>query len=195
MRRCRIIPKRSRSLRSCSCRPRERKFSSPTTRATPPSVSWCCKPMARIRRSRRVRGRAIRGHRSTWPQSFSRERRPLSPVRRRSDSMNMWGEPGPPPALLSNALVAEAALPKGCLRDIDHAKLEHRRIRFGGPMGGPYNIATQLLPSPDKTKLQPYGNFKPDPDPMASLGPTRFDAYLKDNIVDWDATDNRPRHA
>jgi FtsP/CotA-like multicopper oxidase with cupredoxin domain len=100
------------------------------------------------------------------------------------------GEAGPPPALLSNALAA-AALPQGCVRDIDHSNLEHRRIKFAGQ--GPFTITTDLVHSPDKNKPQPYNKFVADP--QASLSFIGFDKYLKpDHTVDWDATDGRPRH-
>lgn len=87
----------------------------------------------------------------------------------------------------------EAALPEGCLRDLEHANLEHRRIRFAGLKPGPYTIRTDLVHSPDKTKLQPYNKFVPDP--QASLPFIGFEKYVKpDHTVDWDATDGRPKH-
>jgi FtsP/CotA-like multicopper oxidase with cupredoxin domain len=100
----------------------------------------------------------------------------------------IWGHGSPAPGLLG---ADAAALPQGCVRDIDHANLEHRRIKFAGQ--GPFTITTDLVHSPDKTKPQPYNKFVADP--QASLSFIGFNKYLKpDHTVDWDATDGRPRH-
>jgi FtsP/CotA-like multicopper oxidase with cupredoxin domain len=83
----------------------------------------------------------------------------------------------------------------GCVRDIDHANVEHRRITFRG-VGSSVAIATDLVHPPDKTKLADYHLFVPDSKPDASIPFTGFGKYLKpDDTIDWDATDGRPRHA
>jgi FtsP/CotA-like multicopper oxidase with cupredoxin domain len=94
---------------------------------------------------------------------------------------------------VQTGLPAEAAtvVPQGCVRDINWAELEHRRIKFAGI--GPFTVTTDLVHSPDKTKLQPYQAFVADMN--ASLRLVGFEQYLKDDhTVDWDATDGRPRH-
>jgi FtsP/CotA-like multicopper oxidase with cupredoxin domain len=129
-----------------------------------------------------------------WPQinlaSVILEGAPAAVARAAPIGLNEYvAEAGPP---ISQADVRAApALPQGCVRDIDHANLEHRRIKFAGQ--GPFTITTDLVHSPDRTKPQPYNKFVADP--QASLSFIGVDKYLKpDHTVDWDATDGRPRH-
>jgi len=91
-------------------------------------------------------------------------------------------------------------LPIGCVRDINRAELEHRRIRFTGfPRN--WKITTEIVKPRDKTKLQ-------KPDDFVLAGPdvlikgVSFERYLKDDhTVDWDGTGDgtvatvRPRHS
>jgi FtsP/CotA-like multicopper oxidase with cupredoxin domain len=98
---------------------------------------------------------------------------------------------GPPAAAVLREGVAPS-LPQGCVRDIDRANLEHRRIQFAG--SGQYTIGADIMQSPDKSKLQNWRAFTTDPN--ASTGLHVFDDYLKpDDTLDWDATDGRPAHA
>jgi hypothetical protein len=68
------------------------------------------------------------------------------------------GSPAVPAAL---GLGPASALPTGCVRDINRAELEHRRIMFSGD--GPFSITTDLVHPKDKTKPQPFDEFEPDP--------------------------------
>ena len=130
-----------------------------------------------------------------WPQinlaSVILEGAPVAVAGAAPIGLNEYVAEAGPPTLQANVRAA-AALPQGCVRDIDHAaNLEHRRIKFAGQ--GPFTITTDLVHSPDKTKPQPYNKFVADP--QASLSFIGFDKYLKpDHTVDWDATDGRPRH-
>jgi hypothetical protein len=102
-------------------------------------------------------------------------------------------EAGPPTPQATLRAAAALLLPQGCVRDIDRAKVEHRRITFAGA-GPPYKITTDIVYSPDPTKLQPYGDFKADTTAQLKLIP--FDQYLKkpDGTVDWDAAYGAPKH-
>jgi FtsP/CotA-like multicopper oxidase with cupredoxin domain len=131
-----------------------------------------------------------------WPQinlaSVVLEGAPVAVASVAPIGLNEYVAEAGPPTSQANVRAA-VALPQGCVRDIDHANLEHRRIRFAGLKLGPYTIRTDLVHSPDKTKLQPYNKFVPDP--QASLPFIGFDKYVKpDHTLDWDATDGRPKH-
>jgi FtsP/CotA-like multicopper oxidase with cupredoxin domain len=129
-----------------------------------------------------------------WPQvnlaSVILEGAPVAAASVAPIGLNEYVAEAGPPMAEANVRAA-AAMPQGCVRDIDHVNFEHRRIKFAGQ--GPFTITTDLVHSPDKTKLQPYNKFVADP--QASLSFIGFDKYLKpDHTVDWDATDGRPRH-
>lgn len=129
-----------------------------------------------------------------WPQinlaSVILEGAPVAVASVAPIELNEYVAEAGPPTSQANVRAA-AALPQGCVRDIDHGNLEHRRIKFAGQ--GPFTITTDLVHSPDKTKPQPYNKFVADP--QASLSFIGFGKYLKpDHTVDWDATDGRPRH-
>ena len=83
--------------------------------------------------------------------------------------------------------------PKGCARDINIKAREHRRITFGGGLGA-YNIAVDIVNPPDQNQLYSPDDFVKVEDENATIGLNAFDDYLKDNQVDWDATEGRPRH-
>ncbi len=98
---------------------------------------------------------------------------------------------GPPTGPTIFGAAPAPALPRGCVRDINRAAREHRRIMFAG--SGPWFITTDIVHPKDKTKLQRFDEFEADP--SASLSFVGFDQYLKpDHTVDWDASDGRPRH-
>src|SRR5262249_25000451 len=132
-----------------------------------------------------------------WPQinlaEVILEGAPVAVASTASIGLNEYAaKAGLPAPTVAGAAVA-APLPPGCVRDIRRADVEHRRIMFAG--SGPFFITTDLVHPKDKTQLQPYDQFVPDPSPDVHLDLVSFDDYLKpDHTVDWDATERRPRH-
>ena len=82
------------------------------------------------------------------------------------------------------------ALPIGCVRDIDRSRREHRRITFQGSQGG-WKVKTELVYPTVASGEQPYEVLAVA---SAETISASFDQYLKDGLVDWEATAGRPRH-
>ena len=89
-----------------------------------------------------------------WPQinlaSVILEGAPVAFTNAAPIGLNEYmAEAGPPMSQANVRAAAAPALPQGCVRDIDHANLEHRRIKFAGQGGPiPFTITTDLVHSP-----------------------------------------------
>lgn len=96
------------------------------------------------------------------------------------------------PKKLNDPAVALAVLPPGCIRDIDVSKREHRRITFSQQASN-WAIRTQIVHPPDLVGLFTPQQFQASDG--TSVGPIPFERYLKDDVVDWDATSlGAPKH-
>ena len=99
-------------------------------------------------------------------------------------SMNLAAHPVRPGQLqahLQNEAVA--AIPPGCVRDMDSAKHEYRRITFSQTVTG-WAIRTQIVAPPDLNGLRPTTQFQSVAG--TSVGPISFEQYLKaDETVNW----------
>jgi FtsP/CotA-like multicopper oxidase with cupredoxin domain len=97
----------------------------------------------------------------------------------------------PPGPAAGGAAGPPAALPTGCVRDIDRSVREHRRITFQGSPAGGWTIKTELVRPTIASGEQPYSDLVAASSETISAG---FEKYLKDGVVDWEATGGRPRH-
>jgi hypothetical protein len=101
----------------------------------------------------------------------------------------------------------EHPLPKGCVRDLDPARREHRRVIFRGAPEG-WSIATQIMAPPPGTaadealewnKFQPdrsatIGDERPNDPTGLKVNGVPFKEYEADGTVDWEGTRSNRKH-
>jgi FtsP/CotA-like multicopper oxidase with cupredoxin domain len=86
-------------------------------------------------------------------------------------------------------------LPSGCVRDLDKAAREHRRITFSAGVKNTWRMQTDLVKPKSATGLFDPNQVKDfQSDKEGKIGFVSFDAYMRNGAVNWDASDQGPKH-
>lgn len=90
------------------------------------------------------------------------------------------------PEFATTLAVETPVLPEGCIRDLNAAFKEFRRITFlDGDQKDHWSLTTEIV-RPDGTDLREEGGFTAENSGELPLGPIAFEEYLgPDGLVDW----------
>jgi len=94
--------------------------------------------------------------------------------------------------------MGKATLPKGCVRDLDPTKGEHRRVTFSQEMpeglDADWSVKTEIVHPPAEAGLFEEKKFQPSDtdDEKTTIGPIPFETYEQaGGSIDWEGEHNR----